>query len=254
MLRSARTSAALLAGIAAVATVGVLVAPRVGESGHEHDVHAEERVYVSQSAYPFDIGDDELLVGASDNVFVGRVTKLENDVSESATSDPPMAQSQFSVEVDENIKGQLDGTVTVNQAGGYVVYYADRDYPEYGLEEGGKGTAEDPAGRRHAAGARAGVRVPHLLRPGERLARDSRSRLQPRQRRDQGQPQDVDGAFQAGEAEAEGSRGGQRDRQGEGTLTPAVSMPRRPNVRTTARRGRRGSAPFYYAVAPSRVS
>lgn len=77
----------------------------------------------AESSYAHNISDDRVLVGFSDNVFIGRV--IEKTGSESNTP-PPEAdspgfspQTQFSVEVLENVKGNLSGTVTVSQYGGY---------------------------------------------------------------------------------------------------------------------------------------
>lgn len=64
--------------------------------------------------YPADFSNDEVLVGASHNVFVGRVVKK---VSEKDPSGYP--ETQFEVQVIENIKGDLNGNVTLNQQGGF---------------------------------------------------------------------------------------------------------------------------------------
>ena len=76
--------------------------------------------------YPADYSNDAILMGASHNVFVGKVIAMvgNNDfVGNPAT--------QFSVEVIENIKGDLKDTVVVNQSGGY------RNGALYLMEENG---------------------------------------------------------------------------------------------------------------------
>lgn len=71
----------------------------------------------------FNTSNDRKLVGFSDNVFVGEV--LEQTGSSPNTHPPEVnstgfsPQTQFSVRVLENIKGDLDGTITVSQYGGY---------------------------------------------------------------------------------------------------------------------------------------
>ena len=67
----------------------------------------------SEALYSFNVTDDRELVGIAHNVFVGKV------IAQTGTTTDPYLQTQFSVEVLENIKGNLTGTVTVNQKGGY---------------------------------------------------------------------------------------------------------------------------------------
>ncbi len=62
----------------------------------------------------FDLADTRQLVGWSDNVFIGKV--LEQSGTKSLDGIP---ETQFKVEVTDQIKGELDGTVIVNQQGGY---------------------------------------------------------------------------------------------------------------------------------------
>lgn len=61
-----------------------------------------------------DFSDDRQLVGAVQNVFVGKVVE---QAGTKALGKLP--ETQFHVEVVENIKGELSGTVLVNQQGGY---------------------------------------------------------------------------------------------------------------------------------------
>lgn len=66
--------------------------------------------------HAFDVTDDRMLVGFADNVFVGRVAEK---VGAEGSTGPDMPYTLFFVEVLENVKGNLDGTVAVAQAGGY---------------------------------------------------------------------------------------------------------------------------------------
>ncbi|OAI57502.1 hypothetical protein AYO50_01440 [Acidobacteria bacterium SCGC AG-212-P17] len=64
--------------------------------------------------YPVDYADDRVLVGASHDVFVGKV------IAQSGQRDRGLGpETQFVVRVISNIKGELQGTVTVNQEGGF---------------------------------------------------------------------------------------------------------------------------------------
>lgn len=89
-----------------------------GGGYHDHGVppgHA-----VGEMSYAFDVTDERQLVGDADNVFIGRV--LEKVGEEGAPVSGPggvvFPQTQFAVQVQENIKGDLAGVVTVTQAGG----------------------------------------------------------------------------------------------------------------------------------------
>ena len=60
-----------------------------------------------------DLSSDPILLGASHYVFVGKV------ISQTETVDYPMGpRTQYSVEVISNIKGEVSGTITVEQEGG----------------------------------------------------------------------------------------------------------------------------------------
>jgi len=65
--------------------------------------------------YIDDFSDKRKLVGASDNVFVGKVVAQKGN--KSLDSGP---ETQYVVKVTKNIKGKLTGEITVNQQGGYV--------------------------------------------------------------------------------------------------------------------------------------
>jgi len=57
--------------------------------------------------------DDRELVGFADNVFIGKVISQSGNKKLGA-----MPETQFKVEVLDNIKGKLEGTIIVNQQGG----------------------------------------------------------------------------------------------------------------------------------------
>lgn len=61
-----------------------------------------------------DFNDKRKLVGESDNVFIGEVISQIGE--EDLTGKP---NTQFTVKILTNIKGNLEGIVTVNQEGGY---------------------------------------------------------------------------------------------------------------------------------------
>ncbi len=79
-------------------------------------------------AFAFDVNDERQLVGSASNVFLGRVDRQVGNEELQIADDPEsnIGQTQFSVEVLDNIKGDLAGTVTVSQKGGYQEYVADR--------------------------------------------------------------------------------------------------------------------------------
>jgi hypothetical protein len=127
-------AALLVLGLAAVAVVG---RGHIGPADHNEDASttpavedtANDETATETGCGPdaetvnivtdpaFDVSDERHLVGYADNVFVGRVVrKLENVPP--AENVPPLPTTLFAVEVQENIKGSLSGTVTVVQGGG----------------------------------------------------------------------------------------------------------------------------------------
>ncbi|MBA4496085.1 hypothetical protein ACFO25_16495 [Paenactinomyces guangxiensis] len=61
-----------------------------------------------------DLNDPRKLAGLAENIFVGKV------ISQAGTKSlSQLPETQFNVEVIQNIKGNLSGTVLVNQQGGY---------------------------------------------------------------------------------------------------------------------------------------
>lgn len=76
-----------------------------------------------QASYAFEASDKRKLVGASENVFVGRVLKKVGSKGIPALrpipgEDNSSPATQFEVEVMNSIKGELEGRVIVNQHGG----------------------------------------------------------------------------------------------------------------------------------------
>ncbi len=137
MLSSIRTSIALAIALGiAVLLIGIGMA---NDSFLKTSRDDGVRFLGTASIYASEVGwatDERFVVGAADDVFVGRVIRTEDKVTSTTTSSPPVPESQFSVEVVENVKGDLDGTVTVNQSGGIVEYSADRNYPEEDIQKG----------------------------------------------------------------------------------------------------------------------
>lgn len=77
--------------------------------------------------YAANFSNDKVLMGASHDVFVGRV--LEKLGTKELGIGP---ETQFRVQIILNIKGSLHGTVTVDQQGGYengVLYYVQGGAP-----------------------------------------------------------------------------------------------------------------------------
>lgn len=71
-------------------------------------------IRVIDPMYVADFSDDGVLVGASHNIFVGKVIR---EVGNKDIGIGPV--TQFEVDVIQNIKGGLEGKVTVLQQGGY---------------------------------------------------------------------------------------------------------------------------------------
>lgn len=67
----------------------------------------------TEALYVTDVADPRHLAGMTENIFVGRVVAFEG------THYPDLIpESLFTVEVIDNVKGELKGQVTVNQQGG----------------------------------------------------------------------------------------------------------------------------------------
>jgi hypothetical protein len=89
---------------------------------HEHGLISTPVRYMDPQ-YAADFSNDKILMGASHNVFVGKV------IQKIGTKERGIGpETQFSVEVIDNIKGNLKGIVTLDQEGGYengAVYVVD---------------------------------------------------------------------------------------------------------------------------------
>ncbi len=75
--------------------------------------------------FVINVTDDRELVGAVHNVFIGNViaqtgNKPNTPPLEAGNTTGFSPQTQFRVEVLENIKGNLNGIITVSQYGGYI--------------------------------------------------------------------------------------------------------------------------------------
>lgn len=101
----------LLAAPAMAATIALSIA---GPGLFTNSPPANPVIKTVQYNSVFDVTDPQRLVGWSDAVFVGKV--IEKSGEKSLDGIP---ETQFKVEVSENIKGTLKGEVTVNQQGGY---------------------------------------------------------------------------------------------------------------------------------------
>ena len=88
--------------------------------------HQEVPVEHVDVTYSFEPEDTNKLVGFAKDVFIGRVVE-EVGAEGQPTANPGFTfpQTQFSVEVRDNIKGNLTGKATVNQEGGYVTFTPD---------------------------------------------------------------------------------------------------------------------------------
>lgn len=69
----------------------------------------------SHYSYAADFADNSILMGASHHVFVGKVLGRSGSIALPGNN----PGTQFTVEIIENIKGNLHGTVRVDQDGGY---------------------------------------------------------------------------------------------------------------------------------------
>ena len=102
-------------------------------SASEDQLVSTQTVSVLHAIYPADFSDDRVLMGAVHNAFVGKA------LEEVGTKERGMGpETQFEVEVIDNIKGDLNGTVTVNQQGGYkdgVLYVMEGDVFTAGSDE-----------------------------------------------------------------------------------------------------------------------
>jgi hypothetical protein len=113
------------AGLPVLVAVVILLILFCGQSLLQSPELSRSRVVSIDSEYAADFSNDAILVGASHNIFVGKV------IAKSGTKERGIGpETQFQVEVVENIKGDLQGVVTVNQQGGTsngVLYIVNGD-------------------------------------------------------------------------------------------------------------------------------
>ncbi|MFZ3578668.1 hypothetical protein [Virgibacillus sp. DJP39] len=100
----------LTAPVVAAALAFVFLSP----SNMHEIIPGQPKVETVGQSNVIDTSNPRKLVGFSDNVFVGKV--IEQIGTKSLNGFP---ETQFKVEVLDNIKGDLKGTVTVNQQGGH---------------------------------------------------------------------------------------------------------------------------------------
>lgn len=101
------SSLALVAGLLALWTGG-LTPPAPSLAG-------------THASWAFDVGDDRLLTGFADNVFLGEVLSAEaGDFRWAIDGDVGYPTTVYTVRPVENIKGDLAGTVKLTQVGGYA--------------------------------------------------------------------------------------------------------------------------------------
>ncbi len=119
-LNSGKLSVLLALAIAAILIAGYVGVGKPSETGSAEGPATE--VIHMEVSYGFEASEKEKLVGFAENVFTGRVIEQvgseEMADPDSAAEGPGIPQTQFAVETLENIKGDLTGTVTVNQQGG----------------------------------------------------------------------------------------------------------------------------------------
>jgi len=77
------------------------------------DASADRIIHI-EAQYAADFSDDKVLIGSSHNVFIGKVVRQIGNKERGISP-----ETQFEVAVIDNIKGDLHGTVTVDQQGGY---------------------------------------------------------------------------------------------------------------------------------------
>jgi hypothetical protein len=93
-----------------------------------HSVHGNTSAAVGMALeYVADFSNDRVLMGASHDVFVGKILKQIGSKEQGIGP-----ETQFQVQVILDIKGGLQGTVTVDQEGGYengTLYYVQGGVP-----------------------------------------------------------------------------------------------------------------------------
>ena len=109
-----RSGSFYFSAVTAPVLAAVLAFTFLSPSNIHEIIPGEPNVETISQSNAIDTSDPRKLVGFSDNVFVGKV--VEQVGTKSLNSIP---ETQFKVEVLDNIKGDLNGSVTVNQQGGH---------------------------------------------------------------------------------------------------------------------------------------
>ncbi len=107
-------------GMLVVVVTAVSIVVSVTVVQREADAQGTSTTVAVAGSLAFDAKDDNTLVHSASNVFVGRVVKKIGPPKTTSESDIPLTLS--SVEVIENVKGDLSGRVVVSQMGS-----ADKD-------------------------------------------------------------------------------------------------------------------------------
>ena len=99
----------ILPTLAAVLVIGFVAPHFFTDTQEENPI-----ITTIENSQAFDVSDTPTLVGWADNVFIGKVNKQNGEKSLDG-----IPETQFEVEVLNNIKGELNGVIKVNQQGGY---------------------------------------------------------------------------------------------------------------------------------------
>lgn len=102
--------------------IGIIFVVLAGLIGTGFLLVQTSKISYAQMDFIVDVTDDRALVGAVDNVFIGKVIAQTGNKSNTVPAGKASGfspQTQFEVEVQENIKGNINGTITVSQYGGY---------------------------------------------------------------------------------------------------------------------------------------
>ncbi|MBT2681034.1 hypothetical protein J7E38_18750 [Bacillus sp. ISL-35] len=100
--------------LAAPAIAAVIALSVAGSALFLENTPKNPEVQNIPASYAFDVTDQKQLVGWADNVFIGKVEETKGTSNEDG-----ILETQYEVEVAENIKGQLNGRIMVNQQGGF---------------------------------------------------------------------------------------------------------------------------------------
>lgn len=78
-------------------------------------LYATARINTAHAIWDIDPDNSRELVGLANNVFVGEVLSSNGTVFRPTSGPTSLEETTFNVKVVKNIKGRLEGTVTVNQ-------------------------------------------------------------------------------------------------------------------------------------------